>query len=64
MGNKMMANIVMLGFVSALSDLVSVDALKNAMLGSVPPKTKEKNLAAFEKGREYGLAAFKERGQR
>jgi 2-oxoglutarate ferredoxin oxidoreductase subunit gamma len=63
MGNKMMANIVMLGFVSALSDLVSVDALKNAMLGSVPPKTKEKNLAAFDKGREYGLATLKERGQ-
>lgn len=63
MGNKMMANIVMLGFVSALSDLVSVEALQNAMLGSVPAHTKEKNLAAFERGREYGLAALKERGQ-
>lgn len=63
MGNKMMANIVMLGFVSALSDLVSVEALQNAMLGSVPPHTKDKNLAAFEKGREYGLAALKERDQ-
>jgi 2-oxoglutarate ferredoxin oxidoreductase subunit gamma len=63
MGNKMMANIVMLGFVSALSDVVSVKALQEAMLGSVPPHTKDKNLAAFEKGREYGLAALKERSQ-
>lgn len=62
-GNKMMANIVMLGFVSALSDLVSVEALKNAMLGSVPPQTKDKNLAAFERGHEFGLAALKEQGR-
>jgi len=64
MGNKMMANIVMLGFVSALSDLVSVESLKNAMLGSVPPKTRDKNLAAFERGREYGLKAMQERSRR
>ena len=30
------------------------------MLGSVPPKTKEKNAAAFDQGRERGLAALKE----
>jgi 2-oxoglutarate ferredoxin oxidoreductase subunit gamma len=63
LGNKMMANIVMLGFISAVTDLVTVDALKTAVLGSVPPKTKEKNEAAFMRGREYGEAILKSRAK-
>lgn len=63
MGNKMMANIVMLGFISAVSDLVTVDELKSAVLGSVPPKTREKNEAAFNRGREYGEAILKSRAK-
>jgi 2-oxoglutarate ferredoxin oxidoreductase subunit gamma len=59
LGNEMMANIVMLGFVSAVSDLVSVDSLRKAVLSSVPPQTKEKNEKAFERGREYGEAILK-----
>jgi 2-oxoglutarate ferredoxin oxidoreductase subunit gamma len=59
LGNKMMANIVMLGFVSAVSDLVTTESLKEAMLGSVPPHTKEKNDKAFERGRDYGLGILK-----
>ncbi len=39
LGNKMMANIVMLGFLSALSDLVRPDSLRQAVLSSVPAKT-------------------------
>jgi len=63
LGNKMMANIVMLGFFSALSDMVSTEALRKAMLGSVPPATKAKNEAAFERGRDYGLAILKSRAK-
>lgn len=63
MGNKMMANIVMLGFFSAVSDAVSMEALKEAMLSSVPPATKEKNAAAFDRGREYGQAIQKSRAK-
>ncbi len=59
LGNEMMANIVMLGFLSAVSDIVSVDSLKKAVLSSVPPHTKEKNTQAFERGHEYGLAILK-----
>ncbi|MBI5524595.1 MAG: 2-oxoacid:acceptor oxidoreductase family protein [Desulfarculus sp.] len=55
LGNRMMANIVMLGFLSAVSDVVSVEALRQAMLASVPPKTKETNAKAFDKGRAHGL---------
>ncbi len=58
-GNKMMANIVMLGFLSAVSDLVSVKSLREAVLESVPPKTKEKNGGAFDRGREYGIEILK-----
>jgi 2-oxoglutarate ferredoxin oxidoreductase subunit gamma len=63
LGNKMMANIVMLGFLSAVSDLVTEDALRQAILTSVPPHTKEKNSQAFERGREYGEAILKSRAK-
>ena len=59
LGNTMMANIVMLGFLSAVTNLVSVESLREAVLSSVPPRTKEKNGMAFERGREYGLAILK-----
>lgn len=59
LGNTMMANIVMLGFVSAVTDLVSVEAFRKAVLSSVPPHTKEKNAEAFERGHEYGKAILK-----
>jgi 2-oxoglutarate ferredoxin oxidoreductase subunit gamma len=59
LGNGMMANIVMLGFLSAVSDLVSVESLREAVLSSVPPHTKDKNAKAFERGHEYGKAILK-----
>jgi len=59
LGNEMMANIVMLGFLSSVSDLVSPDSLREAVLNSVPPNTKDKNAKAFDRGREYGEAILK-----
>jgi 2-oxoglutarate ferredoxin oxidoreductase subunit gamma len=59
LGNKMMANIVMLGFISAVENLVHADALKKAILDSLPPATKEKNIEAFNMGREYGNSIIK-----
>lgn len=63
LGNKMMANIVMLGFFSAVSDAVGVESLKEAVLSSVPPRTRENNSKAFDRGREYGLAILKSRAK-
>ncbi len=63
LGNKMMANIVMLGFLSALSDLVRLDSLRHAVLSSVPAKTRETNVKAFDRGREYGEAIQKSRAK-
>ena len=63
LGNTMMANIVMLGFFSAVNDSVTVDSLRQAVLSSVPPHTKDKNAAAFDRGREYGEAILKSRAK-
>jgi 2-oxoglutarate ferredoxin oxidoreductase subunit gamma len=63
LGNRMMANIVMLGFLSAVSDVASEEALRKAVLNSVPAHTKDKNAQAFERGREYGEAILKSRAK-
>jgi 2-oxoglutarate ferredoxin oxidoreductase subunit gamma len=64
LGNKMMANIVMLGFLAAVCDAVTTPSLKQAVLSSVPGKTRENNDRAFERGREYGEEIIKSRARR
>jgi 2-oxoglutarate ferredoxin oxidoreductase subunit gamma len=56
LGRKIVANIVMLGFFAAVISeaVVSVEAMREAILSSVPKGTEELNLRAFEKGYEYG----------
>ncbi len=63
LGNKMMANIVTLGFLSTIYDLVSAEALRKAVLTSVPAPTREMNGRAFERGVEYGKATLKSRAK-
>ena len=55
MGVKMMANIIMLSFVVAITEMVTYDSLKEAILSSVPKGTEKKNLSGMEKGFQYGL---------
>jgi 2-oxoglutarate ferredoxin oxidoreductase subunit gamma len=54
MGAKMVANIIMLGFVAAIMGLVTYDALKKTVASSVPKGTEEKNLSGLERGFRYG----------
>lgn len=54
MGRLVVANIIMLGFVAAVSNLVSPDALKKSILATVPAGTGEFNIKAFTVGYEYG----------
>ena len=61
LGRKMMANIIMLGFFTAITGAISVDAARNAVNESVPKGTEEKNIKAFTKGYDYGLAVLKGR---
>lgn len=56
LGRRLVLNIVMVGFVTALTGLASPDAVRKAIQESVPKGTESLNLAAFEKGLEYGLA--------
>ena len=51
---RMVANIVMVGFFAAMTDLVGVDALRESVKASVPPGTETLNLTAFERGLAYG----------
>ncbi len=54
LGRKMVLNIVMVGFFGAVADLLSRDALRQAVADSVPPAFQELNLRAFDKGYAYG----------
>ena len=55
MGRVVVANIIMLGFLAAVSDLLPPQALRNAVEASVPQGTEEFNLKAFDLGYTYGL---------
>ena len=55
MGRVTVANAVMLGFVTAVADIVSVEAMRKSISVSVPKGTTELNMRAFERGYAYGL---------
>ena len=55
MGRAVVANIIMLGFLAAVSDLVSSEALQKSIQASVPKGTAEFNIKAYELGYNYGL---------
>ena len=59
LGRTAVANIVMLGFITAVTRVVSVDAIKKAVLESVPKGTEELNMKAFDRGYSYGLEKVK-----
>lgn len=59
MGRTVVANIIMLGFLAAVSDMVSPEALRKAILSSVPEGTGDFNLKAFELGYNHGLGQRK-----
>ena len=61
LGRVMMANIIMIGFLTAITKVVSKQAALTSVTGSVPKGTEEANTKAFEKGFEYGLAILKGR---
>jgi 2-oxoglutarate ferredoxin oxidoreductase subunit gamma len=54
LNRKMVANIVMLGFLAALDSSVSPDAMRKSVRESVPKGSEALNLDAFERGFEHG----------
>ena len=55
LGRVVVANIIMLGSLAAISDIVPYEALKNSILDSIPPGTESFNVKAFELGYDYGV---------
>lgn len=54
LGKRMVLNSVMVGFFTAVTNLLSADAVRKAVADSVPPAFRELNLKAFERGFKYG----------
>ena len=59
LGRATVANVVMLGFLAAVTGIISVEALKKSVRDSVPEATIELNLKALERGYAYGLEKLK-----
>jgi len=54
LGRKLVLNIVMFGFFTAMTGLVREESALKAVLDSVPKGTEDLNSRAFNKGYEYG----------
>ena len=63
LGRVAVANVVMLGFLTAVTNLVTVESMKGSLLSSVPKGTEELNMKAFEKGYGYGLEKLDSSGR-
>ena len=61
MGRKMMANIIMIGCITAVTCAVTLEAARQTVSVSVPKGTEESNVKAFTKGYDYGMAVLKSR---
>ncbi|MFZ0730864.1 MAG: 2-oxoacid:acceptor oxidoreductase family protein [Candidatus Sulfotelmatobacter sp.] len=55
LGKRMVLNSVMVGFFTAVTQLLGADAVRKAVADSVPASFRELNLKAFEKGFDYGI---------
>ncbi|WIM05543.1 MAG: 2-oxoacid:acceptor oxidoreductase family protein [Candidatus Nitricoxidivorans perseverans] len=61
-GNRLFTNLVALGFFSAVTGIVTDEAMKKALPGLVPDRFLKVNIKAFEKGYDFGLEAVKSSG--
>lgn len=61
LGNRIIANLVMLGFFTAITKVVSPEAMKKALPGLVPARFLDLNHKAFDKGYDYGQQILKEK---
>ena len=56
LGRKMVLNVVLVGYFTAVTPLLSPEAARKAVAESVPRGTESLNLTAFEKGYAFGLS--------
>jgi 2-oxoglutarate ferredoxin oxidoreductase subunit gamma len=55
LGRRIVFNMVMLGFFTAVTKVVDAEATRNSVRDSVPPGTEEFNIKAFDSGYDYGI---------
>ena len=55
LGRAAAANVVMLGFFTAVTSFLSIESMRKSVLDSVPKGTEELNMKALEAGYTYGL---------
>ena len=60
LGNRIIANLVMLGFFTVVTKVVSPEAMKKALPGLVPGRFLDLNIRAFDKGYKYGEEILEE----
>jgi 2-oxoglutarate ferredoxin oxidoreductase subunit gamma len=54
LGNRITANLVMMGFFTAVTGITTPEVMKKALPGLVPERSLELNNKAFDKGYEHG----------
>ncbi len=62
LGNRLFTNLVALGFLTAITKVVTADAMKKALPGLVPDRFLKINIKAFEKGYNHGIEAMSAAG--
>jgi 2-oxoglutarate ferredoxin oxidoreductase subunit gamma len=60
LGNRIIANLVMMGFFTAVTKISSPETMKKALPGLVPDRFMALNEKGFDKGYEYGLGILDE----
>ena len=60
LGNRIIGNLVMLGFFSAVTKIVTPKSMKKAIPGLVPDRFVELNIKGFDKGYNFGLKLLKQ----
>jgi len=58
LGKRMVLNSVMVGFFTAVTQLLEPDAVRKAVADSVPANFRDLNLKAFQRGLDAGIAAL------
>jgi 2-oxoglutarate ferredoxin oxidoreductase subunit gamma len=62
LGRKVVLNMVMAGFFTAVTGLISKDAMRKAVETTVPRGTERLNLQAFDRGYDYGEKQIEGKG--
>ena len=60
LGKTIVANVVMLGALVAITKLIGAEAFRKSLLSNIPKGTEKLNLAALQKGYEYGKQLLEE----